>query len=70
MSELTDLLLQTTDPVSAILLVVIVGYLRQIKRDLEAEVARVRERTEELEQRHMDSRVAPWKLPGRVKNDD
>jgi hypothetical protein len=66
MSELTDLLLQTTDPVSAVLLVVVVGYLRKIERDLTAEVKRVRERTERLEDTHI-----PGHPPtDRPKNDD
>lgn len=57
MSEFTDLLLQTTDPVSALLLILIAWYMRSIKRDLETEIARVRKRTERLEGQHLPPRA-------------
>lgn len=53
MSELTDLLLQATDPVSALMLIVITAYIRQIHNELSQEIRRVRERTERLEGQHI-----------------
>lgn len=57
MSELTDLILQTTDPVSAILLLVIAGYIRAIKQQIRSEIQTLRERTQRLEGTEMERAV-------------
>ncbi|RDZ54339.1 hypothetical protein C5C07_02050 [Haloferax sp. Atlit-4N] len=49
MSELTDLLLQTTDPVVALLLVVLGLYVREVKVSLHEDIRGVRSRIGRLE---------------------
>ncbi|WP_058826731.1 hypothetical protein [Haloferax sp. Q22] len=49
MSELTDLLLQTTDPVVALLLVVLGLYVREVKASLHEDIRGVRSRIGRLE---------------------
>lgn len=59
MSEFTDLLLQSTDPVTSILLIVLVYYVRQIKEDLQREIRKVRRRVARLENTHIPDRQTP-----------
>lgn len=49
MSEILDLLLRTTDPVVALMLIGMLGYLRQIRRSLSRQVRDVRDRVERVE---------------------
>jgi hypothetical protein len=49
MSELTDLIVQQTDPVVAIILIVMVAYMASIRRDLKSELSLLRERIERVE---------------------
>lgn len=49
MSELTDLIVQQTDPVVAIILIVMVAYMAGIRRDLKNELSLLRERIERVE---------------------
>jgi len=56
MSELTDLIVQQTDPVVAIILIVIVAYMASIRRDLKSELSLLRERIERVENELLDNR--------------
>jgi hypothetical protein len=49
MSELTDLIVQQTDPIVAIILIVMVAYMASIRRDLKQELSLLRERIERVE---------------------
>jgi hypothetical protein len=49
MSELTDLIVQQTDPVVAIILVVMVAYMASIRRNIKNELSLLRERIERVE---------------------
>lgn len=49
MSALTDILVQQTDPVTAVLLVVIIVYVRSIRTNLKEELSLVRGRISRLE---------------------
>jgi len=55
MSELTDLIVQQTDPVVAIILIVIVAYMASIRRDLKSELSLLRERIERVENELLDN---------------
>jgi len=55
MSELTDLIVQQTDPVVAIILIVMVAYMASIRRDLKQELSLLRERIERVENELLDS---------------
>jgi len=55
MSELTDLIVQQTDPVVAIILVVMVAYMASIRRDLKSELSLLRERIERVENELLDN---------------
>lgn len=55
MSELTDLIVQQTDPVVAIILIVMVAYMASIRRDLKSELSLLRERIERVENELLDS---------------
>jgi len=56
MSELTDLIVQQTDPVVAIILIVIVAYMASIRRDLKQELSLLRERIERVDNELLDNR--------------
>jgi len=49
MSELTDLIVQQTDPVVAIILIVMVAYMASIRRNIKYELSLRRERIERVE---------------------
>jgi len=49
MSELTDLIVQQTDPVVAIILIVMVAYMASIRRNIKYELSLLRERIERVE---------------------
>ncbi len=49
MSELTDLIVQQTDPVVAIILIVMVAYMASIRRNIKNELSLLRERIERVE---------------------
>jgi hypothetical protein len=49
MSELTDLIVQQTDPVVAIILIVMVAYMASIRRNIKDELSLLRERIERVE---------------------
>jgi hypothetical protein len=49
MSELTDLIVQQTDPVVAIILIVVVFYMASIRRNIKHELSLLRERIERVE---------------------
>jgi hypothetical protein len=49
MSAVTDLIVQQTDPVVAIILIVMVAYMAGIRRDLKNELSLLRERIERVE---------------------
>jgi len=53
MSELTDILLQTTDPVNAVLLILILLYLAEMKKEIERDIDRLRKRTARVEDAHI-----------------
>jgi hypothetical protein len=55
MSELTDLIVQQTDPVVAIILIVMVAYMTSIRRDLKSELSLLRERIERVENELLDN---------------
>jgi len=55
MSELTDLVVQQTDPVVAIILIVMVAYMASIRRDLKQELSLLRERIERVENELLDN---------------
>jgi hypothetical protein len=55
MSELTDLIVQQTDPVVAIILIVMVAYMASIRRDLKSELSLLRERIERVENELLDN---------------
>jgi hypothetical protein len=55
MSALLDLIVATTDPVTAVLLVWIVHYTRGIREDLREDLQETRERVERLEAELIDS---------------
>lgn len=59
MSEIADLLLQSTDPITAILMVVLVYYVRQIKEDLRRDIQTVRSRVNRLENSHIPENQQP-----------
>lgn len=54
MSEIVDLLISQTDPVTALLLIVLSHYVRNIDKRLQDEIRRVRQRVNRLE----DSQIA------------
>jgi hypothetical protein len=56
MSELTDLIVQQTDPVVAIILIVLVAYMASIRRDLKSELSLLRERITRVENELLDDR--------------
>jgi len=56
MSELTDLIVQQTDPVVAIILIVMVAYMASIRRDLKDELSLLRERIERVENELLDDK--------------
>ncbi len=56
MSGLTDLIVQQTDPVVAIILVVMVAYIASIRRDLKSELSLLRERIERVENELLDDK--------------
>jgi len=47
--SVTDLIVTQTDPIVAVLLVGILWYLRRVRKDLQREMQRIRERTQRLE---------------------
>jgi len=49
MSALSDLIVQQTDPVVAIILVVMVAYMASIRRNIKNELSLLRERIERVE---------------------
>lgn len=55
MSELTDLIVQQTDPVVAIILIVMVAYMASIRRNIKNELSLLRERIERVENELLDS---------------
>lgn len=55
MSELTDLIVQQTDPVVAIILIVMVAYMASIRRDLKQELSLLRQRIERVENELLDN---------------
>jgi len=55
MSELTDLIVQQTDPVVAIILIVMVAYMASIRRDLKQELSLLRERITRVENELLDN---------------
>jgi len=55
MSALSDLIVQQTDPVVAIILIVMVAYMATIRRDLKRELSLLRERIERVENELLDS---------------
>jgi len=55
MSELTDLIVQQTDPVVAIILVVMVAYMASIRRNIKNELSLLRERIERVENELLDN---------------
>jgi len=55
MSELTDLIVQQTDPVVALILIVMVAYMASIRRDLKQELSLLRERIERVENELLDN---------------
>jgi hypothetical protein len=56
MSELTDLIVQQTDPVVAIILIVIVAYMASIRRNIKDELSLLRERIERVENELLDDK--------------
>jgi len=56
MSELTDLIVQQTDPVVAIILVVMVAYMASIRRNIKDELSLLRERIERVENELLDDK--------------
>jgi len=55
MSALSDLIVQQTDPVVAIILIVMVAYMASIRRDLKSELSLLRERIERVENELLDN---------------
>jgi len=55
MSAVTDLIVQQTDPVVAIILIVMVAYMAGIRRDLKSELSLLRERIERVENELLDN---------------
>jgi hypothetical protein len=55
MSAVTDLIVQQTDPVVAIILIVMVAYMAGIRRDLKNELSLLRERIERVENELLDN---------------
>jgi len=55
MSELTDLIVQQTDPIVAIILIVMVAYMASIRRNIKDELSLLRERIERVENELLDS---------------
>ncbi|WP_410765795.1 hypothetical protein [Haloferax sp. DFSO60] len=49
MSELLDLLLKTTDPVVSLLLIMLAGYIREVKATIQDDLRAVRSRIGRLE---------------------
>jgi hypothetical protein len=56
MSELTDLIVQQTDPVVAIILIVMVAYMASIRRNIKDELSLLRERIERVENELLDDK--------------
>jgi hypothetical protein len=54
MSALTDLIIQQTDPVVAIILVVMVIYMASIRRNIKDELSLLRQRIERVENELLD----------------
>jgi len=55
MSALSDLIVQQTDPVVAIILIVMVAYMASIRRDLKSELSLLRERIKRVENELLDN---------------
>lgn len=53
MSAITDLLLATTDPVTALMLIGLAAYIRSVKNSIRSDVKRVRNRVGRLEDSHI-----------------
>lgn len=53
MSELTDLLLSTMEPVTALMLLAILTYLHYMKRDLRRDIRNLRKRINRMEGQHL-----------------
>lgn len=53
MSEFTDLLLATTDPVIALMLIGLGAYIRKVRQSLHDDINRVRGRVARLEGRYI-----------------
>jgi len=49
MSALSDMIVQQTDPVVAIILIVMVAYMASIRRNIKNELSLLRERIERVE---------------------
>jgi len=55
MSALSDLIVQQTDPVVAIILIVMVAYMASIRRNIKDELSLLRERIERVENELLDN---------------
>jgi len=55
MSALSDLIVQQTDPVVAIILIVMVAYMASIRRNIKNELSLLRERIERVENQLLDN---------------
>jgi hypothetical protein len=55
MSALSDLIVQQTDPVVAIILIVMVAYMASIRRNIKNELSLLRERIERVENELLDN---------------
>jgi len=54
MSAVSDLIVQQTDPVVAIILIVMVAYMASIRRNIKNELSLLRERIERVENELLD----------------
>jgi len=55
MSALSDMIVQQTDPVVAIILIVMVAYMASIRRNIKNELSLLRERIERVENELLDN---------------
>jgi len=55
MSAVSDLIVQQTDPVVAIILIVMVAYMASIRRNIKNELSLLRERIERVENELLDN---------------
>jgi len=55
MSALSDLIVQQTDPVVAIIFIVMVAYMASIRRNIKNELSLLRERIERVENELLDN---------------